>query len=113
MEDIHPLCPFDRENPPPIETNASDVAVTVETPAADVQVTGRAVETRAQQKRREKLCKPVIVPNVVGGGFPTGTTGGCFVKKALRIGTKGNPVSEQTCRPEGIAAPYLSQRERK
>ena len=63
---LHPPCPIDREKPPQVDTNASDVAVAVETPAVDVQVTRCAVETRTQQKRQEKPCKPLIVPNVVG-----------------------------------------------
>ena len=49
IEGFHPPCPIGRENPPQVEANASDVAVVVETPAADVQVTGCALETSAQQ----------------------------------------------------------------
>ena len=54
IEGLHSPCPIDRENPPHVEANASDVAVTADTPAADEQVTGCAVETRNQQKSREK-----------------------------------------------------------
>ena len=55
FEGLHPPCPVNRENTPSVEINASDVAVAVETPTADVQVTGCAVETRAQQKRRLRI----------------------------------------------------------
>ena len=36
IEDFHTPCPIDRENRPHVEANASDVAVVVENPAADV-----------------------------------------------------------------------------
>ena len=37
IEGLHPPCPIDRGNTPPVETNASDIAVDVDvdTPAAD------------------------------------------------------------------------------